>query len=362
MQVLVDTFFDNQPNGHGGNRRTAQIAKLVERANLEVVQFERTFLKTPRERYLAGLSAIANPKTYFFIAKHRLNVARSLTGLSFCGFQRKLYEQVLEKHTGSPVLLWEATKNYIAPYVAKEKGFKVCALPHNLESLVPNQAAFFESLSTEANALAKADIVFCISREETWFLRLSGANAHYLPYYPPKAIVDQLIEIRQARKTTSNDRFLIVGGAGNPPTRQGMIEQITWLKQLRQQIEFQVDIVGFKTESLTSYCDVNITVHGAVSTEQLSKFMTHAKAALVHQTPSSGALTRIPEMLVAGIPVIANRNACRSAFDYAGIHCYESIIELLNLMQQPLEVFEIPPPPIAAEKHFIDCLQKLANH
>ncbi|GAP97595.1 hypothetical protein [Leptolyngbya sp. NIES-2104] len=361
MQVLVDTFFSNIASGHGGNRRTAQIAELIARANLEIVQFERQILDTPSKRYLAGLSAIANPKTFFFIANHQIRTHRSLNNLAFCGFQRQLYHQVLAQHAEHSLLIWEATKNYVAPYVAKDQGFNVIAMPHNLESLVPDQRAFHESLSTEVAALAKADTVFCIAYEEMWFLRLKGVNAFYLPYYPPSAIVEQLARIRQQRETMTKDRYLILGSAGNPPTREGMIEQITWLKTLRQQSEFQVDIVGYATETLMEYSDADFTVHGAVSDAALTKFLTHTKAALVHQTASSGALTRIPEMLIAGIPVVANLNAGRSAFGYSGVYCYEDAIELRDLITRSLP----PPPelkrPLAEENRFIQSVQQLSK-
>lgn len=357
MSILVDSFFKPSASGHGGNRRSAQLLELIERSQLFVTRLNRPLLRTRRDRILAGLRAIVNPNTASFILKHQIPVQFAFTNLAFCGFQRQLYDQALTQHTGSKLLVWEATKNYVAPYVAKEQNFKVIAIPHNLEFFVPG--AFHESLATEIQSLVKADIVFCISREEEWLLRLHGANAHYLPYYPPSPIEQQLLTIRDRR--TLGDRYLILGSATNPPTRQGMIEQIQWLKQIRQHFEFEVDIVGYETESLKDYCDETFTLHGTVSDEKLTEFLTQTKAALIHQTASSGALTRIPELLIAGIPVIANGNACRSAFSYAGVYWYDDGFELLDRLTQS---FEIPAPilrPIAAEKRFIDCIVELAK-
>ncbi|NJK52908.1 MAG: glycosyltransferase family 4 protein [Leptolyngbyaceae cyanobacterium SU_3_3] len=249
------------------------------------------------------------------------------------------------------------TKNYVAPFVAKDQNFKVIAIPQNLESFVPD--AFHESLSTEIQALAKADIVFCISREEEWLLRLHGANAHYLPYYPPHAIEQHLLTIRRDR--APKNRYLILGSASNPPTRQGMIEQIHWLKQIRQHLSFEVDIVGYKTESLQEYCDETFVLHGTVSDNQLTTILTQTKTALIHQTASSGALTRIPELLTAGIPVVANGNACRSAHSYSGIYCYDDLFELLDRLNQPLDPAPMLPRPVTAEKRFIDAVQHLSQ-
>jgi glycosyltransferase involved in cell wall biosynthesis len=360
MSILLDSFFEAKASGHGGNRRSAQILELLDRSDVSVTRFDRQLLTTARDRYLAAIHAVLNPQTTNFVRRHRLQLGRSLNSLAFCGFQRQLYDRVLRSHSGNKVLLWEATKNYVAPYVASDLGFKVIALPHNVEALVPNQNAFFEEFEVEAQALAKADWVFCIAREEEWLLRLKGANAYYLPYYPPKSIVENLSHIRRSRLSAEKHRFLILGTANNPPTRLGMIEQLNWLGQIQSEVQFQVDVVGYGTEKLVEHCPYgNITIHGAVSDAQLDKFLMHAKALLIHQKPSTGALTRIPEALIAGVPVIANTIASRSAFDYSGVYCYGDCGELLSLMRRELEIPDLPARPVVAEHRFIDCLQSL---
>lgn len=359
MSLLVDTFFTTNANGHGGDHRTAQIAELIAKANLETTPFSRTILKSAQSRSIAAIKAVIAPATWKFIAKHHLKINPAFRSIAFCGFQRQLYQRVLQQHTGSKVLIWEATKNYVAPFVAAEQHFKVIAFPHNLEALVPGQGAIFENFETEVRALVKADWVFCISREEEWLLRTKGANAHYLPYYPPQPVLEQFLKVRAARQNPDRDRFLIHGNANNPPTRNGMIEQIAWLKKVRETLPFEVDIVGYGTEKLKDYCDsaADFVVHGSVSPDQLQAFLTSTKAALIHQVPTSGALTRIPELLVAGIPVIANRNAARSTSEYAGVYQYEDWIELAELMSRSLSCPEMLDRPIAHEKRVIDCLQ-----
>ncbi len=360
--LLVDTFFSGRTEGHGGDHRTAQIAELVEQANLQTTKFDRTLLKTRRDRIVAGLWAVLNPSTWRFIKRHQLNVQSSVSAIAFCGFQRKLYQTAFRQHTGKKILLWEATKNYVVPYVADENHFKVIAFPHNLEALVPGQDAIFANFGTEVAALAKATLVFCISREEEWLLRTKGVNAYYLPYYPPKAVLEKFLRVREARNDVYRSRFLIHGNANNPPTQRGMIQQLEWLKKARNLMEFQVDVVGFGTEMLKPYCHhSDFTLHGAVSPEQLHQFLVSTQAALIHQVPTSGALTRIPELLVAGIPVIANRNACRSTSDYTGVYPYDSWQEMMDWMSQPLETPELPLRSLTTEKQLIDNLVELTE-
>ncbi|MEP0916921.1 glycosyltransferase [Leptolyngbya sp. DQ-M1] len=363
--VLIDPFYPLDVNGHGGSRRTVQVIELLQKADIELSHLERKILRTQRDRYLTGISSVLNPNTLRFIVQNQLQIRSSLQSLAFCGFQRQVYHDELSHHQGSKLLLWETTKNYVAPYVAKAIGYRVIALPHNIEALIPRNDCC-ETLETEIASLGKADAVFCIAREEEWLLKAKGVNAFYLPYYPPDPILKDLATVRQARLTTQKQRFLILGTANNTPTLLGMIEQIEWLKQIQSTIEFEVDfevdIVGYGTEQLSRYCDLpGFTVHGAVETKTLNQFLQSAKAVLVHQKAGVGALTRIPEMIMAGIPVIASSNACRSAFEYAGVYCYEDWRELAEWLSRDLAMPEVLPRPISAEQRLIEWVLQLAQ-
>ena len=56
---------------------------------------------------------------------------------------------------------------------------------------------------------------------------------------------------------------------------------------------------------------------------------------IIYQPPTTGALTRIPEMLLAGIPVYANFDAARNYFNVDGVIQYHSFEELLNVLSMP---------------------------
>jgi glycosyltransferase involved in cell wall biosynthesis len=364
--ILVDAFYTAGIDGHGGDHRTAQIAELLEKANLNTSIVEKRVLETRLKRYWAGLRSIVNLKTLQFIAAHQLKIPFSPTAISFCGFQRQIYADAMRQHLGAKLLLWETTKNYVAPYVAQERDFKVIALPHNLDCFVLPPKQFHQNFDLEVKSLATADAIFCISREEQWLLKLKGLNADFLPYYPPEQIVERLLNIRSLREKSPKKNFLILGSAGNIPTFQGMVEQLQWLETVRNVLDFRVDIVGYRTETLQPYCDhEDFVIHGSVTSEELNDFLIHSTVALVHQTAGVGALTRIPELLIAGVPIIANSNACRSAFEYAGIYSYDTLSELADLIAQacktPFTMPEMLPRPVAAEKRFITCLLQMVQ-
>lgn len=348
--------------GYGGNKRTTQLAELIAITGLEFDDISKQITTSRWKRYRNGIS---------LILKHQLKIKPDRQLISKCGHAYAIYERAMTAHPGHKLLLLEEPNHFIAYYAAKDQGYKILSVPHNLETFVVGYTDFLTGkglphcLEAEIEHLSMSDAVFCISREEQWLLKLRGISADFLPYYPPTHEVEKLCSIRNARAELQSQktRFLIIGALSNPATYQGLIEQLAWLAAVYSETAFEVDVVGYGTETLNSpalECPAFI-VHGTVPSEKLHHLMTHAKAILLHQSTGVGALTRIPEMLVAGLPIIANSHACRSAFGYSGVHCYENQSELADLLNQDLPLPELLPRPVAAEKRFIDCLTSMID-
>lgn len=355
--------FTVDANGHGGNHRTAQVVELVRSTGLEI---RDTKMVRAANRYIEGLWGLN------FVARNGVRLAGEhgyypspwqLPGL---GRHYRAFQHAFADHKGKKLLIWESTNNYAPPYLAREAGFKIMAVPQNLESLGQGgppytRRALPKSLKREISYLAKADAVFCISREEQWLLKLWGVDADYLPTYPPEPVLLSLLKVRERRDRSAKMRFLILGTVHNPPTLEGMIDQLGWLKKIGGEMDFEVDIAGYGTEQLERYCDdPALTLRGTVSTSVLGELLTNARAVLIHQRAAVGALTRIPEMLVAGIPVIANDVACRSAHEYEGVHCYSNPRELAALMNRRLDTPPVLARPVEAERRFAARLGSLA--
>lgn len=359
--ILKYSHFKADIHGHGGNHRTSQIHELLNSAKIKIQDCPDTsILKSKWNRYSNGLK---------FLTKTKFKIYPDYRLVGLCGHYYQNLKEAMEKYNHNKLLLWEHTQNYLAPYIAQEQQFKIVAVPHNLESLVPNSLDVFtkeslpNSLRNEIKFIAQSDAIFCISREEQWLLKLFGVDADFLPYYPPQSLLSNLLEIRKLRNShTSKHRLLILGTCFNPPTKIGIIEQIQWLSRIKSRLNFEVDIAGYGTETLAEHCQqYNFNLIGSVEPEKLNYLLSNAKAILVHQQAGAGVLTRIPEMLIAGIPVIANANACRSAFGYSGVYCYDSKEELESLIEQDLDIPPVIPRPEAAEKRFIQRITELAN-
>ena len=122
----------------------------------------------------------------------------------------------------------------------------------------------------------------------------------------------------------------MLGTVHNPPTEAGMRDQLAILERIAATQPLAVDVAGFGTERLARESKT-LRFLGAVSPEQLDGLLMTTRGLLLHQRSAAGAVTRIAEMLTAGIPVIGNPIACRSAIELPGVHVYGDERELAAL-------------------------------
>jgi len=251
-------------------------------------------------------------------------------------------------------MLWESTRmeySFVVP-LFKKKGFKIVGIPHNIESLVPKLTSGItdktspEWFMEEIKMLRQCDSVFAISTEETIILKQFGVKANYLPYYPCSDTLRYLKEIRDKREKrvnikSKNKRILMLGSAINAPTKEGMINRIDFFST-GGPVALDLLIAGFGTDILKSYIsnDNRIELLGELTSDQLSDLLIDTDALLVHQSVTSGALTRITEMLIAGIPVLANFESGRNYYRTDGLYIYHNDIQLMEYLE--IEKFPVP--------------------
>lgn len=359
------SIFTPDPWGDGGARRSAQIGALLSTEFGDLPMFERHDCG----KRGPGLSAIV--RSTGFLRSCRLPLPVRIEPLARFGNDLNLLRRQLQGCSRGSLVLWESTQpRYLhLPFIAREAGVKVLALPHNLESLVPGNMSLSGRrvspnwLSEEIRALAACDAVFTISREEQWLLRLHGIMANYLPYYPSPEVEHFMREIRCARD--ANDRqndLLLLGTAANRPTLDGMLNRLEFFASKRGLFR-TLHVVGFGTDRLQRLVSPHsgIKLHGAVDNQSLRALLLQVRAAIVHQTASSGALTRIPELLLAGVPVLANTDAARSYILQSGVHVYEDDAQLSVLLTSELGGAVPPAFPRDLTNRFLDHIRFLGG-
>lgn len=329
-KIICHTKFALNPFADGGSKRSVQIREILADSGLE---YEDDSFKLPKGASKAQLARWAF-RAMRFIWRSYPEKIRSLGAyLNLVKYYALRIPIIYDKYEHQDIVfLWEDTTDKKELYLMKATGRPVLGLPHNIESLVSGHSV--NALDEEVENLRHCDAVFAISREETWLLRLLGIDAFYLPYYPPKPVQSFLLSIREKRESRElgeKKNFLLLGSASNAPTRVGMQSLIDFADN--HSISFQLHVAGYRTQSLRNPNNPNMIFHGTVSNEELERLLVETDAVLIYQPPTTGALTRVPEMLIAGVPVFANFDAARNCHNVEDVHQYASFEELFELLQ-----------------------------
>jgi hypothetical protein len=370
--AVLDTLNALDWRGNGGDHRALQIAELLERAGL-LVRLPGVQHAGFLERHLRSL-ALWSRRGYPVHYRRREEgipdrVRQALSRLrGTSGHLVKRYSALFSETPPPSVFLWENSNNTVGAMMAARAGCPVVAVPQNIYTAERGFRDYWlgkrglAALGRELDFLRSCSAAFCISREEQWLLRVQGIEADHLPYYPPRKLAEFLVAVRRDRQPGAERRFLLLGTAVHPPTEQSLREQVALLSSMPWSRACRVDVAGQGTERLRASVEAsNVVIHGTVSQEQLRDLLVRASAAIVHQRPSVGALTRIPELLLAGVPVLANVDASRSTWGVAGVIHYESSKDLEEMAQG---AFPVPPPPerpVQAEGRFCRVVEGLAS-
>ena len=370
------TIFDSNSFGHGGEKRTAQITEILLEKGL-VSEKIPTGMDPPEFSF-------SNLKKQIIVLKYFLRVLKII---GWKVHSRKFYKTIrlvsqfqgvfnLPKNKISTVILWEATRmeySFIVP-MFKSLGLKILAIPHNIESFVPSLRSGVTNkmppdwFMEEVKLLKECDMVFAISREDTLLLKQMVVNVEYLPYYPTKVSFEYLLKIRAIRekrkdKDIKRKKVLMLGSAINPPTKEGMIDRINFF---REHIEICCDlfVAGYGTDQLEYYLnkDKNIKLCGELTENQLSDILIGTDMLLIHQPATSGALTRIIESLIAGIPIIANFVSARNYYGIDGLYIYNDDKQLIKYLETiSFSVPKIPEKPMHEIKIFQNTVLKFKS-
>lgn len=352
--VISISKFSPDPFGHGGYKRAAQINELLVSHDIKIFYLsDLKFEKRPiRDKFATKIFAIK-----LVIKERRLfnlrNLRKDLRGIdSF--YYRLTYLIEQNKDYDISAIIWENTipKLWYMSHVVKNIEVKIIAFPHNLESFVPNQLSHRRAtltspywLDEEVSYLKECDHIVCISREERWLLSvlIAGDKVSYLPYFPSKPMMDKLASIKAKRiKLGTKNSVVMLGSASNIPTQIGLTRIKNML--LKQPFsEYSYEFVGYKMWKINqdqSELPNHIKISSDVSNEYLENVLVNAKCVVVYQVPTSGALTRLKEMQLAGIPVIVNSDGARSYFNEPGIIVIEDLSELFaaisNISEQEI--------------------------
>jgi hypothetical protein len=255
----------------------------------------------------------------------------------------------------------------IAFSVLKDAGFKIVVSLTAIGSLWRERpsavtGSYPQMYLIEIENLRLADAVFCISREEQWLLANLGIKAGYLPYFPDEEREQSLLQERAARGrdiSSAWPEFLICATRGNTDTVDSFRQQVEWIQRAFPEDGPVFHVAGAQTETIREvWNDQRFVFHGTCPEEEFISVKRRCRAICVHSQNGLGAVTRIPDMLLAGLSVIANGIAARSYLDMDGVHIYDTQREFAALLRAELPTPPSPQRPVELEQEFLSCLSE----
>jgi glycosyltransferase involved in cell wall biosynthesis len=359
-KVLIARLWPWTGNAHGGALRSQQITELARRAIPDAAECQAPNLRASSLRFQVRVLAESARDIGTIIAR-RLGPRDAV----FLG----MISRLLREHRMSPgdVVVFDADRMNGKPLLAlaAKRNMPVIATPQNFEALYPTEwpprydlDKMLSLMRREVDWLSRAARVWTIGTLDQELLGLFGVPAQLLPYQPPAVRRDELLGVRRQRTAASQDYALVLGSATNSPTRTGMLELLRFSRA--RPAKLPIVVAGFGTEQLAAEAGPGVRVLGAQSDISLRGLLTGARLLWLHQGPMTGALTRVNEALIAGVPILANRWAARSALPNPGLRAYDSLEETPELLERAPSVPTIPD--ISAyEEAFIADLRSLAS-
>ncbi len=236
---------------------------------------------------------------------------------------------------------------YFLPLFKKllRRRIPVIASSQNLETLAPNQVKkkwALDFFKEELEVLSRCRLVITVSREEDVLLNNLGIPSLFIPYYPGEPILQRLLAVRHNRGKTVKDGFLAIGNAKNLQTREGMKNLGRyWYENHLEAAAGKLLLGGLNSEEFLTPGQFGDSVEflGALPHDRLDHILTRVKAFICYQESGSGSLTRICDMLCAGVPVLANTYAARTYYNMKGVIEFRVLDKLGEALKQ-IDVFD----------------------
>jgi hypothetical protein len=99
-------------------------------------------------------------------------------------------------------------------------------------------------------------------------------------------------------------------------------------------LSYTIHVAGYQSETLRYVQNPKMEYHGTMDVGDLDALQIQVDGIIINQPTTSGALTRIVENRLAGIPIYANFGAARDFYNLPDVHVYDSLEDLEVLLSK----------------------------
>lgn len=203
-----------------------------------------------------------------------------------------------------------------------KRGIETIYAAHNIESLLDlcrggygrrvldTAPRFFHE---ELRRIANFKTTVCISSVEKYLLQGAGFHAELFPYHPVGMVRDFFSAVRKERNKSTSPKaiYLLVGNAHHAPTHRSILEFAQRVSRSKLKPSKKIVVIGHDTDCLELKALEHpwLNFRGHVSFSEFRELLVNSAMGIVPQTMGFGALTRIPELSCAGLPLITTEHS-----------------------------------------------------
>lgn len=329
--AILVTPFHPTPVGHGGDHRSHQILRDLERCvgrgrvvvvevgvGKELVQGDlrlRRSRRGPAGR-VADKIALLRENPFTLAAGNRFSSRAFLDvawEAAYTAIARRLEQPaVCVVEHASLVSLVAANRTLGIPTVACVQNIESLDTGDMLSDRRSSTLAAATDFANELRALRSCEARLFISKVETALASGLGAASAFYPYLPRGEVRDGLAAVRLTRGAAPPEPslFLLLGSAVHRSTRESMAWLLDGIARRGLPAGVRIVVIGYGTERLPGGGSTqNVEARGWVPQEELDSLLATCSAVLVPHRTGFGALTKLPELSCAGIPVLVSRHA-----------------------------------------------------
>ncbi len=335
-EIIYFSRFTLDENGGGGKRRTAQVFEMLNR------EVKCLFVSQSDYSY-KEVKTIKLKKNLFNTKQKQLDNCFEENYLTHYNYRKKIAFLFIKKITKDTKLIFIDDPLYYESLIdfCNAEKIAVIGLVHNVESLVSGQVkpemkkTLFHK---EISIFQKCKSLITISREENLLLTNFNLYSFYLPYYPIQSIKERMLKIKGKREKTQKNGLLFLGTINNLPTRIGILNFVDKYIDGKLLKKYgKLFIGGFGAEILKkSISHPEIIIKSNLSNHDHDELLAETKACICYQEHGGGALTKIPEYLIAGIPILSNAVAARNYYNLENVILFNSkneFYEVINTIE-----------------------------
>jgi hypothetical protein len=318
--------------GHGGVHRTLQLQHdlqaVVGTSNVAAVNLE-LWSQSQREKGVRVVQSRVrrlrnrfaslrdNPFRLFSVPRYRTAIPFMTRGWIGPDFVTH-YAELVCKETGPRVCIIEHVMFGEIVELNEQLGIPTVSVCQNLESLDVGRfdwrkrGAVYRvttDLGNELRLLGRCAERLSMSKVEVGFLGGLGLECQYYPYVPVGPIRASLsaIRMRRARGAIEPGLVALLGSAAHGVTFDSMKWFVEAASEHGLPEGVRVVAAGTDTDKLLAGREMvpGLTLRGWIGQPELDDLLARAVVAVIPQRSGFGALTRLPELACAGVPVIS---------------------------------------------------------